>query len=135
MTKKIWICVLALILSVSLFAQNKERPNRMDAEQRADRMTEVLKGKLELNDEQVVQMQAIQLDAQLKYDEIKGLKSTDKELFVKKQTNLIKDIDSRILMILSEEQSTTYHALAARERNEKATEERLRNASKPQKSN
>ncbi len=123
--KKILLCAFALILTASLFAQQKaERPGRMNAEERADRMTKVLTGKLELNVEQVAQMQAIQLDAQQKYDEIKGLKSEDKELFVKKQTNLIKDVDTRILMILNDEQTASYHALVNKERHEEAVQDR-----------
>lgn len=130
--KKILLFAFTLFLSIGLFAQ--DQVNTPEAEQRAERMTQMFTEKLELDEAQTKRMLEIQLQSQKHHNEISYLMDTDKEAFASRQKNLLKDVESRILLMLNEDQAKAFHLLAAKERGKKAEAER-RKLSDPNTSN
>jgi len=121
--KNILLCTFLLCCSACLFAQDKASANDLSTlEGKAKRMTNYLHKQLELNKEQVDKMYQIQLQAQRQYLEIQPIKKTDKEHYALKEQSLLIDTDSRIEMILNENQTIVYKEMVRK----KAAEERVR---------
>lgn len=103
--KKLFVLALAALFTVSAFAQNKQKGT---PEERADKVTNRMKEKLNLSDEQVAKIKAINLDAAKKKEELKA-KGKDERKQMRTQVNNIEtDRDSKIMEVLTEEQKAEY---------------------------
>lgn len=103
--KKLFVLALAALFTVSAFAQNKQKGT---PEERADKVTNRMKEKLNLSDEQVAKIKAINLDAAKKKEELKA-KGKDERKQMRTQVNNIEtERDSKIMEVLTEEQKAEY---------------------------
>ena len=84
--KKLFVLALAALFTVSAFAQNKQKGT---PEERADKVTNRMKEKLNLSDEQVAKIKAINLDAAKKKEELKATKKDEKILGKKKKLTAV----------------------------------------------
>lgn len=103
--KKLIVLTIAALFAVTAFGQEKRQST---PEARAEKVTNKMKEKLNLTDEQVAKIKAINLDAAKKKDELKG-KGKDQRKEMRTQVKSIEDDrDSKILEVLTEEQKAQY---------------------------
>ncbi len=101
--KKILVFTIAALFAVSGMAQEKKKGK--SAEQRAEKITNRMKEKLNLTDEQVVKIKAITLEAAQQKDTLKAeIKAERKE----KAKAIETDRDAKIKAVLTEEQKAAY---------------------------
>ena len=128
--KKIVLGLLALVLCASMMAQSNTYTVSEDAlAMKATRMTNYLKGLLELDQTQYQEVYDIQMDVQRKFVVLAPYKNSDPELFHDKQLALAKDTDARLLKVLNEPQQALYKQKIAERDVEQARRDRLRQSS------
>lgn len=104
--KKILVFTIAALFTVSGMAQEKKKGR--SAEQRAEKITNKMKEKLNLTDEQVVKIKAINLEAAQQKDTLKAeVKAERKEKVKAIET----ERDAKIKAVLTEEQKAEYEKM------------------------
>lgn len=106
--KKILVLAFAALFTMSAFAQDKRQST---PEARAEKVTNKMKEKLNLSDEQVAKIKAINLDAAKKKDELKGKGKDERKEMRTKIKNIETDRDNKILEVLTDEQKAQYNKM------------------------
>ncbi|KAB2918291.1 MAG: hypothetical protein F9K23_03865 [Bacteroidetes bacterium] len=104
--KKILVFTIAALFAVSGMAQEKKKGR--SAEQRAEKITNKMKEKLNLTDEQVVKIKAINLEAAQQKDTLKAEAKAERKEKVKA---IETDRDTKIKAVLTEEQKAEYEKM------------------------
>lgn len=104
--KKIVVFTIAALFAVSGMAQEKKKGR--SAEQRAEKITNKMKEKLNLTDEQVVKIKAINLEAAQQKDTLKAEAKAERKEKVKA---IETDRDTKIRAVLTEEQKAEYEKM------------------------
>lgn len=104
--KKIVVFTIAALFAVSGMAQEKKKGR--SAEQRAEKITNKMKEKLNLTDEQVVKIKAINLEAAQQKDTLKAEAKAERKEKVKA---IETDRDTKIKAVLTEEQKAEYEKM------------------------
>jgi len=104
--------LLVLILSFSAFAQQGQgRGNRdMDPKEFADRQTSRMKESLELTTAQLPKVEKLNLEYAEKMKEARDQAGEDREAMRSKMMEMIKEKDTKLKVILTEEQWTKFAA-------------------------
>ena len=103
----IFVFTFAFISWVGFVSADQQQPS---LERRAEKRTEVMKGSLKLNEEQVTQIEQINLKAAHKMQELKDKNSKYKRIIFRKIQYVKKERDVQLKKVLTNEQWQTYQA-------------------------